>query len=302
MKPTLIIQGTVTQASQLLQQLLIADLPLDCVVMPDRTEDTPRYQSLVVASALCSHFDLRVGTTADYGQATWLVILDRTTDDSAVATEIAELRVFMNRIVQNGFKGQLIFGGAHDEQLSYFAWKFSGLQANQIWGLGTYPLARLLTARLADRLGVGSAAAQATVIGTADLPIVVWSRTYIGPVPILMYLANADTKISADDLDKMANWLQREAKGDQISLRLMALIELLEAALNDQPLIAPATTIHTETPDFAAATPVLVTASGVKHLTNLILSEDEQQDYSEQVTTLRANIDAIENQQTEGRG
>ncbi|KIO95560.1 L-lactate dehydrogenase [Levilactobacillus brevis] len=87
MKPTLIIQGTITQASQLLQQLLIADLPLGCVVMPDRTEDTPRYQSLVVASALCSHFDLRVGTTADYGQATWLVILDRTTDDSAVATE-----------------------------------------------------------------------------------------------------------------------------------------------------------------------------------------------------------------------
>lgn len=301
MKPTLIIQGNFDQASRLIRQLLVADLPLECVVMPEVTDDAPRYQALVVASALCLQTTLRVGTAVDYGKADWLVILDRAGDEMVPATAIAELRVFMNRIVENGFKGQVVFCGAHDELLTYFAWKFSGLSQSQIWGLGTFPLARLLTYRLAERLGVGVAAIQAAVVGTADKPIVAWSRTYVGPAPILMYLANEDAKFNADDLGKMASWLQREAGEDQQMLRSLALIRLLEADLTNQPLIASVTNIHDEAPIYAAATPVLVNASGVKHLTNLVLSEDEQQAFAEQVADIRQNIVAIAGQQTEGR-
>lgn len=301
MKPTLIIQGNFDQASRLIRQLLVADLPLECVVMPEVTDDAPRYQALVVASALCLQTTLRVGTAVDYGKADWLVILDRAGDEMVPATAIAELRVFMNRIVENGFKGQVVFCGAHDELLTYFAWKFSGLSQSQIWGLGTFPLVRLLTYRLAERLGVGVAAIQAAVVGTADKPIVAWSRTYVGPAPILMYLANEDAKFNADDLGKMASWLQREAGEDQQMLRSLALIRLLEADLTNQPLIASVTNIHDEAPIYAAATPVLVNASGVKHLTNLVLSEDEQQAFAEQVADIRQNIVAIAGQQTEGR-
>lgn len=302
MKPTLIVQGNFDQASRFIRQLLIADLPLECVVMPNVMDDTPRYQALVVASALCPQLTLRVGTATDYGQADWLVVLDRASDETAPALEVAELRVFMNRIVENGFKGQLVFCGAHDELLTYFAWKFSGLKPSQIWGLGTYPLTRLLTYRLAERLGVGVASIQAAVVGTAANPIVAWSRTYVGPAPILMYLANEDAKFSADDLGKMGSWLQREASEDQRMLRSMALIRLLRAALTQQPLIASVTNVHAEAPIYAAATPVLVSASGVKHLTNLVLSEDEQQEYAAQIAALRQNIDEIEGHQTEGRG
>ncbi|AYM03021.1 lactate dehydrogenase [Levilactobacillus yiduensis] len=300
MKPTLIVQGNFDQASRLIRQLMVADLPVDCVVMPNVTDDTPRYQALVVASALCPQLTLRVGTAADYGQATWLVILDRAAVTTDPAMKVAELRLFMNRIVENGFKGQLVFCGEHDELLTYFAWKFSGLNQSQIWGLGTFPLTRLLTYRLAERLGVGAAAVQAAVVGTAADPIVAWSRTYVGPAPILMYLANEDAKFSADDLGKMGSWLQREAHEDQWMLRSMALIQLLRAVLANQPLIASVTNIHAETPVFAAASPVLVNASGVKHLTNLVLSEDEQQEYVTTITALRENIATIEGQQTEG--
>lgn len=301
MKPMLIVQGNFDQASRLIRQLLVADLPLDCVVMPNVTDDTPRYQALVVASALCPQLTLRVGTAADYGQADWLVILDRATATTAPAMEVAELRLFIKRIVENGFKGQLVFAGDHDELLTYFAWKFSGFNQSQIWGLGTFPLTRLLTYRLAERLGVGAAAVQAAVVGTAADPIVAWSRTYVGPAPILMYLANEDAQFSADDLGKMGSWLQREAQEDQRMLRSMALIQLLRAVLAEQPLIAPVTNLQAEPPVFAAASPVLVNASGVKHLTNLVLSEDEQQAYTATVKTLREQIAAIEGQQTEGR-
>jgi L-lactate dehydrogenase len=301
MKPTLIIQGNFDQASRFIRQLLVADLPLECVVIPNVTDDAPRYQALVVASALCPQMTLRVGTAVDYGKATWLVLLDRAEAETVPAVEVAELRLFMNRIVENGFKGQLVFCGEHDELLTYFAWKFSGLNQSQIWGLGTFPLARLLTYRLAERLGVGVAAIQAAVVGTADKPIVAWSRTYVGPAPILMYLANEDAKFNADDLGKMSHWLQREAGADQRMLRSMALIRLLEADLTNQPLIASVTNIHDETPVYAAATPVLVNGSGVKHLTNLVLSEDEQHEFAEQIATLRENIATIAGQQTEGR-
>jgi len=46
---------------------------------------------------------------------------------------------------------------------------------------------------------------------------------------------------------------------------------------------------------------VLVNGSGVKHLTNLVLSEDEQHEFAEQIATLRENIATIAGQQTEGR-
>ncbi|MFC6206143.1 Rossmann-fold NAD(P)-binding domain-containing protein [Levilactobacillus tongjiangensis] len=301
MKPILMIQGNYEEASQLIQQLLITDLPLDVVVMPNTTDDTPRYQPLVVASAICPHLSVRVGTAADYGQATWLVVLDRYEAETEATTSVAELRVLMNRIVENGFKGQLIFCGAQDELMTYFAWKFSGLQPNQIWGLGTYPLTRLLTYRLAERLGVGATAIQAAVVGTAVDPIVAWSRTYVGPAPILMYLANEDAGFSAEDLSKMATWLHREATEQQVTLRFMGLIRLLRGVLADQPLIVAVSNIQAEEPVYAAATPVLVNASGVKHLTNLVLSEDEQQAYDEQIQGLRDQIQAIESHQTEGR-
>jgi len=301
MKPTLLIQGNFEQASQLLHQLLVTDLPLDCVVMPNTTDDTPRYQPLVVASALCPRLTIRVGTAADYGQATWLVVLDRYVAETPVTTMVAELRLLMKQIVENGFKGQLIFSGEQDELLTYFAWKFSGLAASQIWGLGTYPLTRLLTYRLAERLGVGATMIQATVVGAAKSPIVAWSRTYVGPAPILMYLANADADFDADDLGKMSTWLEREAAEQQATLRYMAIIRLIRATLSQQPLIAPVANIHEETPAFAAASPVLVGVKGIQHLTNLVLSEDEQQAYAAQIAAIREQITTIENQQTEGK-
>lgn len=301
MMPTLLIQGNFDQASQLLQQLLVADLPLDCVIMPNTTDDTPRYQPLVVASALCPRLTIRVGTTADYGQATWLVVLDRDSANTPVNERVADLRLLMNRIVENGFGGQLIFCGHQDEILTYFAWKFSGFPRQQIWGLGTYPLARLITARLAERLHVGHSAVQATVVGAASAPIVAWSRTYVGPTPLLMYLANADAKFNADDLSKMGTWLAREAGEQQVTLRFLALIHLLQAAMDNQPVIASVTHVYPEELGFAAAAPVLVAKTGVKDLMPLALSEDEQQDYAAQTAELRTTIQAIENQQTEGK-
>lgn len=301
MKPTLLIQGNFDQASQLVHQLLVMNLPLDCVVMPNATDDTPRYQPLVVASALCPRLTVRVGTAADYGKATWLVVLDRYAAELPIAGRIAELRLLMKHIIENGFNGQLVFSGEQDELLSYFAWKFSGLPASQIWGLGTYPLTRLLTYRLAERLGVGATVIQATVVGTAQSPIVAWSRTYVGPAPLLMYLANADADFDADDLDKMSTWLTREAAEQQDTLRYMAIIRLIQATLSQQPVIAPVTNIHEETPAFAAASPVLVGTKGIQHLTNLVLSEDEQQAYGTQIAEIREQITAIESQQTEGK-
>lgn len=301
MKPTLLIQGNFDQASQLVHQLLVMNLPLDCVVMPNATDDTPRYQPLVVASALCPRLTVRVGTAADYGKATWLVVLDRYATELPIADRIAELRLLMKHIVENGFNGQLVFSGEQDELLSYFAWKFSGSPASQIWGLGTYPLTRLLTYRLAERLGVGATVIQATVVGTAQFPIVAWSRTYVGPAPLLMYLANADADFDADDLDKMSTWLTREAAEQQDTLRYMAIIRLIQATLSQQPVIAPVTNIHEETPAFAAASPVLVGTKGIQHLTNLVLSEDEQQAYGARIAEIREQITAIESQQTEGK-
>jgi len=301
MKPIMIVQGELTQAKQLLQQLLVADLAVDCVVMPEHTQDTPQYQSLIAASALCPRLSIRVGTGADYGQATWLVLVDQYAAETPMVDRVGSLRRLTSRVLENGFQGQLVFAGHHDEVLTYFAWKFSGANASQIWGLGTYPLNQLLTYRLAERLGVSAAAIQTTVVGRATEPIVAWSRTYVGPTPILMYLANADATFDADDLDKMASWLHREAAESQRNLRFLTLIRLLRTILDQQAVIVPVTHPQPAVPALATATPVLVTATGTKPLTNLSLSEGEQRAYTVQLAAIQAEITQIEGQQTEGK-
>ncbi|MDT6980401.1 lactate dehydrogenase [Levilactobacillus zymae] len=301
MKPTLLIQGELAQTCQLLQQLLIADLPVDCVVLPEHTTDTPQYQSLVVASALCAQLSIRVGTNTDYGQAAWLVVLDRTVEAVTLSERVANLRRLISRSLENGFQGQIIFAGQHDDLLTYFAWKYSGATPGQIWGLGTYPMTRLLTCRLAERLGVGPGAIQTTVVGRSVNPIPAWSRTYVGPTPILMYLATADAKFNADDLGKMGTWLQREAMASQTTLRMLVLIRILRAVLANQPLIVPVTHPQPATPAYAAATPVLVTANGWKPLPNLALSEDEQQTYAVTLAAIQDEIAQVEGTQTEGK-
>ncbi|QMU07461.1 Rossmann-fold NAD(P)-binding domain-containing protein [Levilactobacillus suantsaii] len=299
MKPTLLIQGELTQTNQFLHQLLMADLPIDCVILPEHTDDTPQYQALVVASALCPQLSIRVGTNTDYAQASWLILLDQTVTEQPLVTRVANLRRVTNRILENGFQGQLIFAGEHDDLFTYFAWKYSGAAPHQILGLGTYPLTRLLTCRLAERLGVGPRAIQTTVIGRSATPIAAWSRTYVGPTPILMYLANADAKFGADDLGKMGSWLQREAAAPQTTLRFMVLIRILRSVLMGHPVIVPVAHPQPETPTYATATPVLVSADGWKPLPKLALSEDEQQDYAACVAAIQDDIGQIEGQQTE---
>lgn len=301
MKPSMIVQGELTHAKYLLQQLLVADLPVDCVIMAEHTTDTPEYQALITASALCPQFSLRMGTAADYAQATWLVLTDLEEPLPALADRIVALRRLTNRILENGFRGQLVFTGQDDEVLTYFAWKYSGAAIGQIWGLGTYPVNQLLTYRLADRLGVGVNAIQTTVVGRAAEPVVAWSRTYVGPTPILMYLANADAAFNAEDLDKMESWLRREATGSQTALRYLTLIHLFQALLANQPVIAPVAHPQPGETALAVATPVLVTLQGTQAITNLALSEDEQRAYSAETTAIHETITQLEGTPTEGR-
>lgn len=299
MSPTLIITGELSQAQQLLQQLLVADLAVDCVVIPEHTDDTPQYQSLIVASAICQRLTIRMGTKADYTTAKWMVLLDQTVHPVAIDERVANLRRVTNRVLENGFQGQLIFAGSDDEVLTYFAWKFSGVAPGQIWGLGTYPLTHLLTHRLAERLAVSATMIQTTVVGRSADPVVAWSRTYVGPTPILMYLANADAKFQADDLDKMGSWLTRLAEEPQTTLRLLGLIHLLVALVADQSVIVPVSHLQPTPPTYAASSPVLVTPEGTKALTTSSLSEDEQQAYTQSLATIQATIQRIEKQQTE---
>lgn len=301
MAPTMMIQGASDQVRQLLQQLLTADLPVTCVVVPERAEEAPTYQPLVVASALCARLTVRLGTAADYGQAQWLVLLDQPHAERPLTEQLALLRRLTSRVLENGFQGQFIFAGDQDQVFTYFAWKFSGIARERVWGLGTAPLGQLLTARLAERLAVSPDSVRTTVIGQASEPIVAWSRTYVGPIPILMYLANADGQVSADDLSQMETWLQREATGSLTTLRLVSLISLLRRLLAHQAPIISVTHPQAVKPVLAASSPVLVTPQGLRGLTDLSLAEGEQQAYQQQLAQIQDTIAALTAAQTEGK-
>lgn len=302
MAPVMIVQGDLTQTQPFLQQLLIADLPVDCVIIPTVPEENRVYQSLIVASALCAQLTLRVGTAVDYARAQWLVLFDTTTSGSPLPKRVSELRRLVNYVLESGFQGQWVFAGSDDDVLTYFTWKFSGATATSIWGLGTAPLEQLLVNRLAERLGVAVSAIRTTVVGPAETPVIAWSRTYVGPVPILMYLANADDRLDADDLTKMATWLEREATESLTLLRSLTLIRLLTRLTAHQAPVVPVTHPQPMTAYLATATPVVVTPTGIRTLTTLSLAEDEQRAYTYRVNDRQLIIQQLAESRMEEPG
>ncbi|KLD58168.1 hypothetical protein WP50_28295, partial [Lactiplantibacillus plantarum] len=60
-----------------------------------------------------------------------------------------------------------------------------------------YPLDETWTTA---EISVGPADVRAFVVGTAATHLISWSRSYIGPAPVMTYLANQDISFGMDEM------------------------------------------------------------------------------------------------------
>ncbi|MFB9769396.1 lactate dehydrogenase [Lactiplantibacillus modestisalitolerans] len=297
MNNTVIIRGLFEFVQQLILIAMAKDLPFKLVVATD-ADETPRYQSLVTASLTCRHFGLAAEVKPDYSQADSLIIgnlVPLASDGDAEGDLTATLplfRAFVNDAMGAGFNGKLILAGSNDAVLSVLAARFSGVDHQKVLGLGTLPESRLLEQLLRQQFNVGTNDVRAFVVGTAAAHLISWSRSYIGPAPVLTYLANQDINFGMDEMTAAADRIDDPAVVTNQTLSVLALVRILNAFYQQQPFIGTVTNVQTDTEDqlVGLASPVLVSANGIKHLADMVLSDEEQKEYREIATQVREQL------------
>ncbi|KRL75799.1 lactate/malate family dehydrogenase [Secundilactobacillus paracollinoides] len=305
MKAKVVICGDSSRIDSLLATLIMKDHPVAGVVLPadEPAKTSTEFAALQTAAKLCQHFSLTLGQNEDLVSADVVIIaLERpqiAAEDmlSYVQGIMPRFRQLVNSVIENGFKGKILISAPFDELLVYFAWRFSGLPQTQLVGVGTFSQTLFLQSQLKHRLHVGENDVRALVVGTPQQQLIVWSRSYVGPAPVLMYLANQDNHFSAEDIAELETEASSQALVDNWVIQDMALERLLMALVDDQPLIATVSNIQTdhEVGPLAISTPVLVSLAGVHRLTDLTLSDSEETEFETIIGQLRQTITEIEN-------
>ena len=300
MNNTVIIRGLFEFVQQLILIAMAKDLPLNLTVATD-TEETPRYQALITASLTCRQFTLQAQAKPDYSQADSIIIsnlVPLAADGDAEADLKATLplfRSFVNDVMAGGFNGKLLLAGSNDAILTVLAARFSGVDHQRVIGLGTLPQSRLLEQLLRNQLNVGVNDVHAFVVGTAREHLISWSRSYIGPAPVLTYLANQDTSFGPEEMATDAEKVDDPAIITNQTLSVLALVQVLNAFYNQAPFIGTVTNVQPLDEDqlVGLASPVLISANGIKRLADMVLSDEEQKEYAEIASQVRQDLDRV---------
>jgi len=288
MTNTVIIRGLFEFVQQLILVAIAKDLPINLVVATD-TDEVPRYQALIAASLTCREFTLVAQSKPDYSQADSLIIgnlVPLAADRDAVGDLKATLplfRTFVNAAMGAGFNGKLILAGSNDAVLSVLAARFSGVDHSKVIGLGTLSQSRLLEQLLRRQLSVGPADVRAFVVGTAQEHLISWSRSYIGPAPVMTYLANQDISFGMDEMSAATDEVDDPAIVTNQTLNVLALVQILNAFYAQAPFIGTVTNVQALVDDqlVGLSSPVLISANGIKRMADMVLSDEEQKEYVE---------------------
>ncbi|MCT3329401.1 lactate dehydrogenase [Lactiplantibacillus pentosus] len=295
---TVIIRGLFEFVQQLILVAIAKDLPIKLVVAT-QADEAPRYQALITASLTCRQFALDAQLKPDYSQADSLIIgnlVPLAADGDASGDLKATLplfRSFVNDAMGAGFNGKIVLAGSNDAVLSVLAAKFSGIDHSKVIGVGTLPQSRLLEQLLRQKLSVGPADVRAFVVGTAAAHLISWSRSYIGPAPVMTYLANQDISFGMDEMTAATDQIDDATMITNQTLSVLALVQILNAFYAQTPFIGTVTNIQASGDDdqlVGLSSPVLISANGLKRMADMVLSDEEQKEYAEIAGQVREEL------------
>lgn len=302
MKKNIVICGNADRVYAVTLACLLVDFPLTINLLSDDGLSSERLQELVNAADLQNNIDVQLATPAIFKTADLLLITDLQAvpaDISALdyATAILpEFRKLIASAMANGFTGKICLLQKYDELFTYFAWRFSGLPQSDIVGFGTFPATLLLERLLQKQLRVGRHDVRAYVVGTAQQPIVVWSRAYVGVAPVLTLVASETTDFDADKMMQLEQRVQQESGVEQFALQAICLQTVLRALLFEAGLLSTFTTLHPYTDDqlVAYSAPIYLSGSGTRQVTELSLTKEEQAELAASLAVTRDMITQIE--------
>ncbi|HAT55176.1 MAG TPA: hypothetical protein DCW31_08070 [Lactobacillus sp.] len=303
MNPNIVLYGTGRFNQVLLTSLITKDIPVNLAVMDaSDVAASQQYADAQVAAGGCANLKVKIATQTDFVTADAIILGDVTPiepgvdRDETLAGVMPRLRNFIREAMAQGFKGKILIASQYDEFLTYFAQKFSGVRASSCIGVGTLSHATMLANTLAHTFNVAVTSLHAYVIGLASDHLIAWSRSTVGPAPVLALMANEDIDFDAAELGEIEQRLNATAISTNDVLRAQSVLKILNALFFDQPFIGSLTNLLTITEERVTplSTPVRVNAAGVSKLVDVSYSDLEQRQLDEISDQVREATLAIE--------
>lgn len=199
-------------------------------------------------------------------------------------------------IMENNFNGILLVISNPVDIMTYYAWKLSGLPANQVIGSGTtLDTARLCT-KLSDKYDLDSKDVSVYVVGEhGDSEVVLWDSSTIGGKKLIDVMNDNKNRSRDETFDKLrskvtkSGWEIFHRKGNTSYGVAASVTAIVKSILYNENKIFPVSTYlnnQYSLNNIYISVPAIVGKNGIKEIVEINLIEEEKE-------KLLASADAI---------
>lgn len=201
----------------------------------------------------------------------------------------------VEEIMESGFNGIFLVATNPVDILSYATLKFSGLPKDRVIGSGTVLDSARFRYLLGREFDTAAASVHGYIMGEhGDSQFPVWSSANIAGIPVAGRLSEErKTEISAQVRDAAYEIIQ--AKGATYYGIAIGLIRITKAILRNENVVLPVGALlegEYGHKDVFIGAPSVITRNGVKHVVELVLTDEEKDKLAQSVHTLKEIQDA----------
>ena len=300
MNNNIMICGENPELQLFLQTCILHDEHLKCFWFQINETPTAQVVSLVESSAFADNFVLEATAHPNWAELQLLLLGTPPKDYVEAKRKNAQRRwiqLVINQAMANGFRGKICVVLPHDHLWVYSALRFSGLPANNVFGLGTMGFSETVARLLGERLDIGSDPIYANVIGTQDEAFIAWSRAQIAGNSVLGIVAQDNSLFGQANLDEITKDYQAKALQANKVVTVLCLQRICRALFFNHPILVPLThEIEFAKQKIAISEPVVLSKQGVAVLTKLALSEEEMTQYIKVKQNVLAELENLRKQ------
>lgn len=220
------------------------------------------------------------------------------------ATNVGILRDLMPELVARAPQAVFMLVTNPCDVLAVAAQRFSGLDPARVFSSGTVLDSSRLRWRLAERVGVAASSVHAMIVGEhGDSEFPLWSQSRIGPIPITEWADDRGDRLSADELDAIADEVKNAAytviagKGATNYAIGLSGARIVEAVLRDEKAVLPVSSVLDDyhgVSGVALSVPSIVDSGGVSRVIEVPFSETEEAALHASAAAIRRSLDALD--------
>lgn len=248
---------------------------------------------------------IKVGTYADCEDANVVIItasapMSKTDNNRLAMLEKSKniMKSIVSSIMDHKFDGFLIVVSNPVDIMTYYAYKLSGLPANQVIGSGTTLDSARLKGFIGKKVDVDSRSVNALVIGEhGDSELIPWGTVTIGGKDIYSIIEDNKDRIGESPFEELhtsvikAGWEIFNRKGNTCYGIASAVTGIVRTIMFNENRIYPVSTLlegeYGES-DIYTSIPAILNRQGVKEIVKLKLSAKEKEAFHKSCMNIRS--------------